>query len=135
MTTQISGDTGVSAVQAGVVGPTDLSGQQSGNPPIFGARAWCKFNGTTVGTNPPTAGGNVTSVTRNAAGDYTVNFTTAMPDADYAVSFYARTTAVVNLIMSRSRVAAPAAGAFRFDVFNTSIVAQDCEEVFLVFYR
>lgn len=58
----------------------------SGSAPVFGARAWCSWNGATVGTNAPLAGGNVTSVTRNAAGDYTINFTTAMPHANYAVA-------------------------------------------------
>jgi hypothetical protein len=48
------------------------------------ARAWCIFNGTLTGTNAPTAGGNVTSVTRNSAGNYTVNFTTTMTDANFA---------------------------------------------------
>ena len=62
-----------------------LSGAQTGSAPVFGARAWCVFNGTTAGTNAPTAGGNVTSVTRNGTGDYTINFTTAMPDTSYAV--------------------------------------------------
>jgi len=32
------------------------------------------------------ASGNVTSITDNGTGDYTVNFTTAMPDANYAVN-------------------------------------------------
>jgi hypothetical protein len=32
------------------------------------------------------ASGNVSSVADNAAGDYTVNFATAMPDANYAIS-------------------------------------------------
>jgi hypothetical protein len=58
----------------------------SGTAPIYGCRAWCRFNGTTTGTNAPTAGGNVSTVTRNGAGDYTINFTTAMPDANYSVS-------------------------------------------------
>ena len=56
----------------------------SGTAPLYMARAWCLFNGATTGTNAPTAGGNVTSVTRNSAGNYTVNFTTAMPDANFA---------------------------------------------------
>lgn len=49
------------------------------------AKAWCYFNGTTTGTNAPTAGYNVTSVTRNSAGNYTVNFTTAMSSANYVI--------------------------------------------------
>ena len=63
-----------------------LSGGSSGSAPVYGCRAWCVFNGTTTGTNAPTAGGNVTSVTRNATGDYTINFTTAMPSSSYVVS-------------------------------------------------
>jgi len=55
-----------------------------GATPLYMARAWCIFNGTLTGTNAPTAGGNVTSVTRNSAGNYTVNFTTTMTDANFA---------------------------------------------------
>ena len=61
-----------------------------GSAPVFGARAWCVFNGTLTGTNAPISGSNVTSVTRNAVGDYTVNFTAAMPDANYCVSLSCR---------------------------------------------
>lgn len=48
-----------------------------------GCRAWVNFNGVTTVT--VRASFNVSSVTRNAAGDYTVNFTTSMPDANYSV--------------------------------------------------
>lgn len=57
-----------------------------GDPPLFACRAWCVFNGDTAGTNAPTAGGNVTSVVNYATSVYRVNFTTAMPDANFAVS-------------------------------------------------
>jgi hypothetical protein len=50
----------------------------------YGCRAWVNFNGT--GTVAIRASGNVTSITDNGTGDYTVNFTTAMPDANYAIS-------------------------------------------------
>lgn len=50
----------------------------------YGCRAWVNFNGT--GTVAIRASGNVTSITDNGTGDYTVNFTTAMPDASYAYS-------------------------------------------------
>ena len=51
-------------------------------------RAWVNFNGTTV-TSPASMTGvrgsfNVSSVLDNGTGDYTVNFTTAMPDTNYA---------------------------------------------------
>ena len=54
----------------------------SGSAPIFACRAWVNFNGT--GTVAIRASGNVSSITDNGVGDYTVNFTTAMPDANYA---------------------------------------------------
>lgn len=63
-----------------------LSGAQSGSAPIYGCRAWVNFDGTLSGTISPRASGNVTNVTKNGTGDYTINFTTAMPDANYAVS-------------------------------------------------
>jgi hypothetical protein len=48
----------------------------------YGCRAWVNFNGT--GTVAIRASGNVSSITDNGVGDYTVNFTTAMPDANYS---------------------------------------------------
>ena len=50
----------------------------------YKCRAWVNFNGT--GTVAIRAAGNVSSITDNGTGDYTVNFTTAMPDANYSVS-------------------------------------------------
>jgi hypothetical protein len=54
----------------------------SGSAPLYVARAWVNFNGT--GTPAIRASGNVGSITDNGTGDYTVNFTTALPDANYA---------------------------------------------------
>ena len=56
----------------------------SGSAPVYACRAWVNFNGT--GTVAIRASGNVSSITDNGTGDYTINFTTAMPDANYAVS-------------------------------------------------
>jgi hypothetical protein len=55
--------------------------------PSFTARAWVNFNGE--GTVAIRASGNVSSITDNGTGDYTVNFTTAMPDANYGISLAA----------------------------------------------
>ena len=54
----------------------------SGTAPLYMCRAWVNFNGT--GTVAIRASGNVSSITDNSTGNYTVNFTTAMPDANYA---------------------------------------------------
>lgn len=54
----------------------------TGSAPLYAARAWVNFNGT--GTVAIRASGNVSSITDNGTTDYTVNFTTGMPDANYA---------------------------------------------------
>ena len=93
MPTTIYGSTGVSQVQAGSITAADLDGAQTGSAPIYGCRAWVNFDGTkdttgatsTANTNRLiNASGNVTSVLRNSTGNYTVTFTTAMPDVNYA---------------------------------------------------
>ena len=56
----------------------------SGSAPSYSARAWVNFNGT--GTVAIRASGNCSSVTDNGAGDYTVNFATAMPDINYSTT-------------------------------------------------
>ena len=49
----------------------------------YGCRAWVNFDGT--GTPAIRGSGNVTSITDHSTGEYTVNFTTALPDTNYAV--------------------------------------------------
>jgi hypothetical protein len=58
----------------------------SGDAGIYACRAWVNFDGTTNtgGNCDIRASGNVSSITDNGTGDYTVNFTTAMPDANYS---------------------------------------------------
>jgi hypothetical protein len=48
----------------------------------YGCRAWVNFNGT--GTVAIRASGNVSSITDNGTGDYTVNLSTTMPDVNYS---------------------------------------------------
>jgi hypothetical protein len=57
-----------------------------GSAPIYACRAWVNFNGT--GTVAIRASGNVSSITDNGTGDYTINFATAMPDADYSIGSF-----------------------------------------------
>lgn len=61
----------------------------TGSAPLYAPRAWVNFNGT--GTVAIRASGNVSSITDNGTGDYTINFTTAMPDADYCAVFGTQT--------------------------------------------
>jgi len=59
-----------------------LSGAQSGSAPIYGARAFVNFNGT--GVVAIRASGNVSSITDNGTGDYTVNLTSGVADENGA---------------------------------------------------
>ena len=56
----------------------------SGSAPSYSARAWVNFNGT--GTVAIRASFNVSSITDGGTGTYTVNFTNAMPDANYSAT-------------------------------------------------
>ena len=55
----------------------------AGDAPIYACRAWVNFNGT--GTVAVRGSGNVSSITDFGVGLYTINFSTAMPDANYNV--------------------------------------------------
>ena len=61
---------------------------------VYTAKAWVNFNGT--GTVAIGASGNVSSITDNGTGDYTVNFTNAMTDANYSWSGMATDTGGFN---------------------------------------
>jgi len=93
--TAISSDTsGTLELKTGSSSTTALTLDTSGNLQMnsgygsvataYGCRAWVNFNGT--GTVAIRASGNVSSITDNGTGDYTVNFTTAMPDINYSAS-------------------------------------------------
>jgi hypothetical protein len=78
----------------GTVKADVLQSDTAGTPPQFNdgngtqtgtlCRAWVNFNGT--GTVAIRASFNVSSITDNGTGDYTINFTTALADANYAVT-------------------------------------------------
>jgi len=66
----------------------------TGSAPVYACRAWVNFNGQ--GTVAIRDSGNVSSITDNGTGDYTVNFATAMPDANYAIVVSIGETSVRN---------------------------------------
>ena len=79
----------------------------------YGCRAWVNFNGT--GTVAIRASGNVTSITDNGTGDYTVNFTTAMPDANYAFICTRGGSSSGSYVLSGSSSTAPTTTAARIN--------------------
>lgn len=112
----------------------------SGTAPIYPCRAWVNFNGT--GTVAIRASGNVSSITDNGTGDYTVNFTTAMPDANYTLNYnfspnYGIASAQSsNLFHNASTTAevAPTTSAGRFNTGSTAGV-YDPKYVVAVIFR
>lgn len=87
------------------------------------AKAWVNFNGT--GTVAIRSAFNVSSITDNGVGDYTVNFTTALADANYStVATAGRTTSFGTLFEIYGQGAAPTNTAVRL-LANTGASALD----------
>ena len=75
------------------------------------AKAWVNFNGT--GTVAIRASFNVSSITDNGTGDYTVNFTTALADANYSVVGTTGTGSSANKATFEAPRATPTTSAVR----------------------
>ena len=105
----------------------------SGTAPIYPCRAWVNFNGT--GTVAIRASGNVTSITDNGVGDYTVNFTTALTDANYAPAALLNGGSGGN-VMAPYTTIAPTTSAYRLGTRRTdTFVAADTEYVNVAIFR
>jgi hypothetical protein len=80
---------GITSTGATITGTQSVSGNLSFNSGYgssavaYGCRAWVNFNGT--GTVAIRASGNVSSISDLGVGEYQVNFTNALSDANYAI--------------------------------------------------
>jgi hypothetical protein len=105
----------------------------TGSAPSYTCRAWVNFNGT--GTVAIRASGNVSSITDNGVGDYTVNITTAMPDANYAAVISdgrdgTDTTTLFGLVK-----ASRTSSAVGVQTFNSGFSNTDCGSVNVSIFR
>ena len=113
----------------------------SGSAPSYTCRAWVNFNGT--GTVAIRASGNVSSITDNGTGDYTVNFTTAMPDANYSKVVASSpeygnsiTTAMTDVSSNLLAEVAPTTANFRFLISqSTSATRVDAKYISASVFR
>ena len=106
----------------------------TGSAPMYACRAWVNFNG--IGTVAIRASGNVSSITDNGTGDYTVNFATAMPDANYAMSASAQDSdSGGDVIIGRPNGATKTTAACRIRVVSAASTAQDSSSVEVMFFR
>ena len=99
----------------------------------YGCRAWVNFNGTS--TVAIRASGNVSSITDNAVGDYTVNFTTAMPDINYTTTFAGGQKAATWGIYLGYNSYGSAVGSHRFVSTTPGDVGSDTSYCSLAFFR
>ena len=97
----------------------------------FRCRAWVNFNGG--GTVAIRDSGNVSSITDNGTGNYTVNFTTAMPDTNYA-DIITLSNVSSNQQALRKTVYSPSTTSRRFECFDSG-GAQDNETVTFAVFR
>jgi hypothetical protein len=102
----------------------------------YGCRAWVNFNGT--GTVAIRASGNVSSITDNGVGDYTVNFATAMPDANYMVAGTAQRNAANdggNALALKQGVTALTTSSVRVATLFGGSSNEDCPQVHVAIIR
>jgi hypothetical protein len=103
----------------------------------YGCRAWVNFNGT--GTVAIRGSGNVSSITDNGTGDYTINFTTAMPDANYSLagnySWVNGVSAGGGLTIRNETGRIPTTTTCRLDCTGQNGTSYDRDYVFASFFR
>lgn len=99
----------------------------------YGCRAWVNFNGT--GTVAIREDGNVSSITDVNTGNYIVNFSTAMPDANYAISITVKYIGASLFLVANQFDTNPATSSFKLGVWNSSGAATDPDYVYASVFR
>jgi hypothetical protein len=144
-----SGQFGIAGANYGTAGQSIISGgasaapswgspaslsTASGSAPSYSARAWVNFNGT--GTPAIKASGNVSSIGDRGTGAYTVNFTTNMPDANYAWAGGGRDNDNAgDAVLGQRADGTKSTSAFQFEVVNSDANNFDSSDVNLIFAR
>ena len=110
----------------------------TGEPSLNGtAKAWVNFNGT--GTVAIRAAYNVSSITDNGVGDYTVNLTSALPDTNYSVCgsvpLFGFNSGVISTLSNFSGYVAPNTSNFRVVTYIPGSGAGDSSSVSISVFR
>ena len=100
----------------------------------YGIRAWVDYNGD---TNTINASGNISSVTDNATGNFTLNFSTAMPDTYYGLGCWVKdgTTAAANRVCMANSAATLTTSAVQVYVYSAGSSFFDPEKLTICVYR
>lgn len=103
----------------------------------YGCRAWVNFNGT--GVVAIRASGNVSSITDHGTGDYSVNYTTTMPDVNYCVlatSGQNAATSNMNCVGRNLDNSVQTTSAVRlYNLASTTAAAVDNPNIFVAIFR
>jgi hypothetical protein len=112
--------------------------QNTATKPVYSsttAKAWisCSIASSTVTIG---ASFNVSSVTRNGGGDYTINFSSALADTSYAIAGIASGPGGANAQVAGYNGSGVAVGSYRFYVLNMSnITPTEPNNFYLIFFR
>lgn len=102
------------------------------------AKAWVNFNGTITSGENRRASFNVSSVTYNGTGNYTINFSTAFADTNYAFCSGTRSDtdgAGYVLLPSQKLSDAKTISAFTFKVMDSSMRLYNAPDIHVMFFR
>ena len=112
LTDTINASSGVLATQNGMTGI---------------AKAWVNFDGTTATPSTINNSFNVASITKTGTGTYTINFTTAMPNANYSIAGMvnadSRTVSIGSLATSSASIRVSNTSAALVDLSIVCVVA------------
>lgn len=114
-----------------------------GSAPYYGARAWVNFNGTAVGSEAGTvairASQNISSVTDNGVGSYTLNFTVPMQDSNFVVmgtsEHDAGTSVDWAVIDGDVTTASPSNSSVRVNFLGNNSAMRDSRYCFFTIFR
>ena len=108
-----------------------------GSAPIYAARAWVVFDGTGASSITMNAARNVSGITDNGTGDFTVNFTTAIDDAHYVVSgsVIGSTSGNTYSFIAADGSASKVVGSFRFVLIHHSGSTSDPNVITVVVHK
>lgn len=96
------------------------------------AKAWVVFNGT--GTPAIGASYNISSITDNGTGDYTINFTTPFSSANYAMAGFGIDSSGGGAQVIVYGNTAPSASSLRIKTVNAGGALLDCQTVSVIFF-
>jgi hypothetical protein len=121
-----------------------LNGAQTGTAPIFGVRAWVRFDGNKNSSGATDASntarqilgsGNVTSVTKISSGRYTVDFEVDLPSSNYTMTGHRAYEAgdSVNVTVQADPSVPQTAGSFTFYTLSATSGAANSNDVQVMF--